>query len=483
MRDGWAHLDATAQAELVRTNEASPLELVDAAIERTIRLNPELNAVIHERFEQARAEAAGPLPDGPFRGVPFLLKDLDGVSKGDPYHAGTRHLRVHGYRAEHDSHLTTKFREAGLVVIGRTNTSELGLVPTAEPEVYGPTRNPWDLTRSSGGSSGGSAAAVAAGLVPMAHAGDGGGSIRVPASECGLVGLKPSRGRVSVGPEAGEAWSGLVARLVVSRSVRDTAAILQCAQGQMVGDPYAAPTPRRPYPNEVGADPGRLRIGLTTRTPDATMATDPECAAAVETTGRVLESLGHEVTESRPAVWDDADRQAALASSFVTAFSVWTAAELDHLGRLTGHEVTPDGVEVGTWTVAEMGRTVTGPQFLEAVSHIHAYVREQSAWWDEFDILLTPTLPELPPTLGQFAGTADDPLRGLWRSAPIVAFCIPFNMSGQPAISIPVAMSAGGLPIGVQLAGAYGREDLLLQVASQLEVALPWADRVPGLHA
>jgi amidase len=483
MSDGLSHADATEQAALVRSGEVSPLELVDAAIERTTRLNPRLNAVIHERFERARDEARRSLPDGPFRGVPILLKDLDGFAAGEPFHAGTKHLRDLGFRAPHDSHLTTRFRQAGMIVIGRTNTPELGLIPTTEPEAYGPTRNPWDTERSAAGSSGGSAAAVAAGMVAVAHAGDGGGSIRIPAGACGLVGLKPSRGRVSVGPEAGEAWGGLVARLVVSRTVRDTAAVLDCVHGPMTGDPYTAPPPLRPYVDEVGADPGRLRIGFTTRAADPDVATDPECADAVHRMVALLEAQGHHLAESRPAAWDDADLQASLTTSFISAYSAWTAAELDHLGGLAGAPFGPEGVEPGTWAIAELGRSLSAPAYVEAMAVLHAYVRRQSAWWDEFDVLLTPTIPDLPPLIGEVTSTPDDPLRALVRSASIVAFCLPFNISGQPAMSVPAAMSSGGLPIGVQLVGPCGREDMLVRLAAQLERESPWAHRQPAVHA
>ncbi len=483
MTDETAFLDATAQAELVRSGQASPTELVDAAIGRIQALNPELNAVIHERFERARAEAAGELPDGPLRGVPMVVKDLDGFTAGDPYHAGNRLLREVGYVAPTDSHLMTKFRQAGLVIVAKTNTPELGLVPTSEPQVYGPTRNPWDTTRSTGGSSGGSAAAVASGMVPLGHAGDGGGSIRIPASECGLVGLKPSRGRHSTGPELGESWGGLVARKALTRSVRDAATVLQAIQGAMPGDPYTAPPPIRPYPEEVGADPGSLRIGWTTQAPDPAVSTHPECTAAASDTATLLAELGHRVVEARPEAWDDAEAQAAFTGQFIAAYGVWTALELDRLGVMAGRPVTEEDVEPGTWAVAEAGRGVSGTQYVAAIEHFHAMTRRLAAFWETHDLLLTPTLPELPPPLGEFTATAANPLVGLFRAAPLVSFVAPFNVTGQPAISLPLHWSAEGLPVGVQLVAAYGREDLLLSVASQLEEARPWSQRRPPVHA
>ncbi len=475
-----AFLDATAQAELVRTGEASPLELVDAAIERIERVNPQLNAVIHERFDKARAEAAAEIPDGPFRGVPFVVKDLDGYSAGDPYYGGTKFLRDHDWRPTRDTYLTEKFRAAGLICVGRTNTPELGLVPTTEPATYGPSRNPWDTTRSTGGSSGGSAAAVASGMVALGHAGDGGGSIRIPASECGLVGLKPSRGRHSVGPEVGESWGGLVARLAVTRSVRDTATVLDAVQGTMPGDPYTAPPPARPYVEELGADPGSLRIGWRLEAPSVVGDPHPDTVAAVHGAAALLESLGHRLDESSPAALDDPD----FVLHFINAYNAWVARDLDRMGEAVGTPVTADDVEPGTWALAEAGRSVNATDYLAAIEYMHSFTRNVADWWaGGYDLLLTATIPEPPPVLGEFTGTPDNPLVGLFRSAEIVPFTAPFNTTGQPAISLPLHWNADGLPIGIQLVAAYGREDLLLRVAAQLEAAAPWADRRPPVHA
>lgn len=480
MEPDAAFLDATAQAELVRTGQATPLELVDAAIERIERLNPQLNAVIHERFEKARAEAQGDVPDGPFRGVPYVHKDLDGYSAGDPYYGGTRFLRDHDWRPAHDSYLTDGFRAAGLICVGRTNTPELGLVPTTEPETYGPSRNPWDTGRSTGGSSGGSAAAVASGMVAIGHAGDGGGSIRIPASECGLVGLKPSRGRHSLGPEVGESWGGLVARLAVTRSVRDTATLLDAVHGARPGDPYTAPPPIRPYGDELGADPGSLRIGLRVEPPSIPGDPHPDAVAAVEGAAALLESLGHRVEVASPEALDDP----AFVQYFINAYNSWVARDLERLGQTVGTPVTAADVEAGTWALAEAGRTVSATDYLAAIEYLHDFTRRVSQWWAEgFDLLLTPTIPEPPPRLGEFSGTPDNPLVGLFRSAEIVPFTAPFNTTGQPAISLPLHWNAEGLPIGVQLVAAYGREDQLVAVASQLEQAAPWADRRPPVHA
>lgn len=475
-----AELDATAQAALVRSGEVSPLELVDAAIDRAERIDPLLNAVIHRRFEEARAEAAALDPTvGPFPGVPMVLKDLDGSAAGQPLHLGTRFLRDRGYVATVDSELVTRFRAAGMVVIGRTNTPELGLVTSTEPDAYGPTRNPWDTGRSTGGSSGGSAAAVAAGIVAVGHAGDGGGSIRIPASECGLVGLKPSRGRITLGPELGEAWSGLVARLAVTRTVRDTAALLDAVQGPGVGDPYWAPSPARPYLSEVGTDPGSLRIGWVVEPPDGSFRTDPQVAAATRATAELLEELGHRVDEGHPPGLADP----ATTGHFLVAFGAWVARELDRIADLVGEPVPEDGVEPGTWFLAEGGRAVTATQFLAALDGMQAATRGLVGWWQDHDLLLTPTIPELPPTLGQFTSTVEEPLTGLFRSSPLATFTAPFNLTGQPAVSVPLHESAEGLPIGMQLVAAPGREDLLVRVAAQLEAARPWAHRRPAVWA
>src|SRR5437870_235739 len=380
MSDELAFLDATAQAELVRRGELSPSALVDAAIARIEAVNPKLNAVIIPLFEKARAQAASAdLPRGPFRGVPFLLKDLLAYSAGDPHHMGTRLLKRLGFVAPHDSNTAARLRAAGFVFLGKTNAPEIGTLPTTEPEAYGPTRNPWDPGRSTGGSSGGSAAAVAAGMVPAAHANDGGGSIRIPASECGLVGLKPSRARISFGPDLGEPLAGLAHEGVVTRSVRDTARLLDVLTGASFG-------------------------------PD----------------------------------------------------------DLDPLNR----------------ALSELGRACTAPQYLATVDWLHAYSRRMAGWWASgFDLLLTPTLPQPPPPLGTFTPTREDPVAAGIRAAQFAGFTSPFNMTGQPAISLPLEWNDEGLPIGIQPAAAYGREDLLIRVAAQLEQARPWAGRRPPIHA
>ena len=473
-----AFLDATAQAELVRTKELSPLELVDRAIARIESLNPKLNAVISTRFEDARAAASsGRLPDGAFRGVPFLLKDLDAYSAGDPYHCGIQALRKAGWKAHGDSHLAAKFRAAGLIFLGKTNTPELGLSVTTEPAAYGISRNPWNPAHSTGGSSGGSAAAVASGMVPAAHASDGGGSIRIPASECGLVGLKPSRGRISLGPDYGEYWAGMVISSVVTRTVRDTAAMLDATCEPMPGDPYVAPPPARPFRSEVGADPGSLRIGVLRGL--SAFEIHEDCRQAVEVARVALERLGHRLEESQPAALDDSE----FTQHLLNVVTSWTAASLDEWGLKLGRPLGPDDVEPSTWAIAEMGRVVTAAQYVATLAALSRYTRQMASWWNEgFDVLVTPTIAAPPPLLGELAATPEDPL-GLINTLPLVPFTAPFNVTGQPAISLPLHWNPGGLPIGVQLIASYGREDVLLRLAAQLERALPWKDRRPAIHA
>jgi amidase len=472
-------LDATAQAELVRSGDASAVELVDDAIARVEKLNPELNAVIHPRFDRARDEARGPLPDGPFRGVPLMLKDLLAGIEGDPIHEGMKFLRDAGYRADHTDALAQRYLDAGFVCVGRTNAPELGIVPTTEPEAYGPTRNPWDTNRTTGGSSGGSAAAVASGMVAVAHANDGGGSIRIPASCCGLVGLKPSRGRTSLMPDFSVVDDLLIVELCVTRTVRDTAGVLDVLQGAAVGDTVRAPAPVRPYREEVGAAPGKLRIGLLTHNPLETGEIHPDCVAAARETAKLLESLGHTVEETFPTALADP----AMVGHFTTLWAATLVYNLRYWERKTGRAITPDDVEPLTWTLAEMGRSITAPDYVDAQHAALELGRRVEAWHASgYDLLLTPTLGEPPVELGTFS-TPDEPILGFLRAATFVPYTPLANITGGPAISLPMHWNADNLPIGVQLMAAYGREDTLLRVAAQLEHAQPWVDRLPPVHA
>lgn len=482
MADEIAALDATAQAELVRKREVTPGELVEAAIARIERLNPKLNAIILPALEQARSRAAlADLPRGPFHGVPFLMKDLGGPEAGRPYCGGMRALKQANWTERVNGYITDRLLDAGLVILGRTNTPELGLLPTTEPAAFGPTRNPWNLEHSAGGSSGGSAAAVAAGIVPAAHASDGGGSIRIPASMCGVVGLKPTRGRNSFGPGLGERWSGFSAEFAVTRSVRDAAALLDVTAGPMPGDPYFAPEPPLSFAEALAAPPPHLRIGFMRRMPrDRGAELDTECAAAVVRTAKLLGELGHTVEESHPDAIDDAVGMV----HFVTVIAANIARALDAWGDKLGHPIGADAVEPLTWAVADRGRGITAAELLTSLEYVHSFGRRMAAWWHSgFDLLLTPTSAAPPPPIGYVTSTTEEPFRGFMRAAPFGVYTAPFNLSGQPAISVPLHISAAGLPIGVQLAAAYGREDLLLQVAAQLEQAAPWKDRRPSLHA
>jgi amidase len=476
-----AWLDATEQAELVRRGELSPAELVDAAIARIEELDPRLNAVILPAFERARRQAkdlerAGRTADVPFRGVPFLMKDLGGAEAGAPYTAGMRVLKEAGFVEPQDSYLAARLRGAGFVSLGRTNTPELGLLPTTEPEAWGATRNPWDPAHSPGGSSGGSAAAVASGMVAAAHASDGGGSIRIPAAHCGLVGLKPTRGRCSFGPSLGERWAGFSCELVVTRSVRDSAALLDVLAGPMPGDPYFAPPPARSFREAAAGDPGRLRIGFLARSPREGIHVDPECAEVVGRAARALEGLGHRVEESHPAALEGSE----AVGAFVRVVACNVARALETAGERVGREVGAADVEPLTWAVAEHGRKTSVAQYLASLEFVHRLGRRMAGWWEQgFDLLLTPTTAAPPPRLGELGSTREEPLRGFLRSAPFGAFTSPFNQTGQPALSLPLHWTASGLPVGAQLVAAYGREDLLLGVAAELERALPWRGRRP----
>jgi amidase len=482
--DDFARLDATAQAELVRSGEVSAAELVEAAIERCERLNPEINAVIHPLYDEGRAASSNGQGEGPFAGVPFLLKDLGAAYAGQPLHMGMRVLKEAGFQAPVDTFLAERFRAAGLVTIGKTNTPELGILPTTEPDAYGATRNPWDIERTPGGSSGGSAAAVAAGLVPVAHANDGGGSIRIPASCCGLVGLKPTRQRISEGPLTGDNLSGLTAELIVSRSVRDTAAVLDAVHGPAPGDPYVAPPPARAYVDELDANPNGLRIGFTT-TPPLEVEVDPACEAAVADAARLLESLGHHVDASAPTDALLGEGAVDVGDTFLTRWAAGQTMILDTIGALLGRPITSDEVEPLTWALAELGRARSAGRYLEDVAVHQTLSRVIAAWYEDggYDLLLTPTMAERPALLGSWDDGGERPMDAFERSYPAGAFTAIFNLTGQPAISLPLYWSDDGLPVGVQLVAPFGREDLLIAIAAQLERARPWAERTPPVFA
>jgi amidase len=478
--DEYAWLDATAQAALVRAGKVTPTELVDAAIARVEQLNPALNAVIFDRSEKARAEAADPaLADGPFRGVPFLLKDCVAHSAGDPYHCGMRVLKDAGWVEPNDTWLVERFRAAGFVIIGKTNLPELASSVTTEPLAYGATHNPWDLDRSPGGSSGGAGAAVASGMVAVAHGNDMGGSIRFPAAMCGTVGLKPSRARSTLGPDFGEYWAMTTHEGVLTRSVRDTAAVLDAISGPGVGDPYTAPPPARPFVEEVGAHPGKLRIGFRTDRGRDLGDSFADGVAAVQQTATLLEQLGHTVEPAAIPAFDDT----SFGESVAGVFPVFVARELDRWSEKLGREIATSELEPWNQMQAEIGRTVTGSAYVQAIELAQSYARGIAQWWaDGNDVLVTPMIAGPTPRLGELGPEA--PLDvALPRLLEITAFSMPFNVTGQPAISLPLHWGTDGMPVGVQLVAAYGREDILIRLASQLETARPWADRRPPTSA
>ena len=465
-------LDAVGQADLMRRGEVTSAEVVAAAIARVERLDPVLNAVVIREFDRAMDAAKGPLPAGPFTGVPFLLKDLAVEWDGVRFTEGSAFLRDNV--STHDQELTIRLQRGGVVLAGKTNTPEFGLLPTCEPALFGPTRNPWDPTRTPGGSSGGAAAAVAAGMVPMAYGNDAGGSIRFPASCCGVFGLKPTRARLPFGPEYGDVFSGLAVEFALTRSVRDAAVLLDALAGPDLGDPYWAPRPTRAFAVEVGADPGRLRIAFCDRTPDDSPV-HPDCVAAVRQAAALCESLGHDITErDLPGVYDSPgmtlDALDAGAVSWILAYWV----------RTLGREPDMDEIEPLTRAWWEASRGVTAADYLLAVQDAQALGRTIARFLTDVDLWLTPTLAEPPVLIGEIHGNADDPQQVLGRMASFIGFpAWVANATGNPAMSVPLHWNGAQLPIGVHFLGRFGDEATLLRLAAQLEQAQPWSDQRP----
>ena len=468
--------DALGLAELVRRGEISALELVDSAIEAIEALNPALNAVVTPMYEIARERARQASRDAPFAGVPFLLKDLRASYRGVPTSEGN--VLLGRNNAQYDSEIVIRQNRAGLVCVGKTNTPEFGLTATTEPLAFGPARNPWDVNRTPGGSSGGAAAAVAARIVPMAHASDGGGSIRIPSACCGLVGLKPTRGRNPLGPDAGDIMNGLVVEHAVTISVRDTAALLDATAGPDLGEPYCAPSPPRPFLEEVGADTGRLRIAFSTDSPSGTPVHE-DCVEAVTSTARLLEELGHRVEEAAPAYDDSSFRRA-----FTTIWFTNLAANLELLAEAVGGELSEHHCEPLTLAFGARGAEHSGADYVAAVARIQAISREIAGFFQTHDVMLTPTLATPPPEIGFLHPAADEAdFRPFPRRVKeFVPFTQMANATGQPAVSLPLHWKHG-LPIGVQFAARFGDEATLLRLAAQLEEAKPWAQRRPAVCA
>ncbi|NIO41583.1 MAG: amidase [Burkholderiales bacterium] len=490
--DEYAKYDGLGLAELVRNKDVKPIELVEEAVRGIEQLNPQINAVIHRMYDLARQTADGHLPDGPFRGVPFLLKDLTMAYAGVPLRSGSR-FHEH-YVPDYDSELVKRYKDAGVIVLGKTNTPEYGLVPFTEPELFGPTNNPWDLTRTSGGSSGGSAAAVASQMVPLAHASDGGGSIRIPASCCGVFGLKPTRGRTPLGPRMGDAWHGFDCEHVVNRSVRDSAAMLDATAGPDIGAPYYAPPSKRPFLDEVDADPGALRIAYTSE-PLLPSVVHDDCIKGIDATVRLCQDLGHEVVEATPELDGP-----SFARAFFTMVCGETRATIEEAALLFGRKATASQFEADTWAVRLVGTKISASDFAQALRHLKLTARQVGRFFEEYDVLLTPTLARPPVEMGELqpqgleafgikllsringarllhAATGSGALAE--QVFDFVPFTPLFNATGQPAMSVPLYWNDKGLPIGMQFVGRYADEATLFRLAGQLERAKPWANKVP----
>ena len=463
--------DALGLAELVARGELTPGELLDTAIDRVEKRNPDLNALVIPLYREARAALDSDLPDGPFRGVPFLLKDLHLLLQGTRTTSGSRLFE--DYVADHDSELVARYKRAGLVIFGKTASPELGLTTSTESRLFGQTRNPWSREHMAGGSSGGAAAAVAAGFVPMAHASDGGGSIRIPASCCGLFGLKPTRARLPQGPDQGEGWSGMSTSHVVSRSVRDSAAVLDATQGPDLGAPYQCPPPERPFLDEVGRPPGRLRIAVQIA-PWNGAETHADCVAAAEDAARLCTELGHRVEKATLEIERESLREAT--GLIIAASTYYTLAAR---ARALGRELREDDVEPATWAMVGTAKGADAAAYVAATRAMHRVGRLVARFFEDYDVLLTPTMATPPVRLGILSLSNPDRRAYLENLMRTTGFTGLFNVSGSPAMSVPLAWNDAGLPIGIQFASRFGDEASLIRLAAQLEQARPWAGRRP----
>ncbi len=471
----YGDFDGLGLADLVRTGQVSSEELLDEAIACTERVNPAINAVVAKFYDQAREAISRGLPDGRFAGVPFLLKDIHVLYAGVATTSGSRFLIDNV--PDHDTEMVCRYKQGGLVIFGKTNTPEFGLNATTEPQLFGPTRNPWDTDRIAGGSSGGSAAAVAAGIVPVASGSDGGGSIRIPASCCGLLGLKPTRGRNPAGPDRGEGWSGMSVEHVISRSVRDSAAMMDLTSGPDVGAPYWAPRPERPFIEEVGADVGRLRIAFSS-VPPSGAPVDPECVRAMEGAVRLVADLGHDAEEASPEV---SAEEVFEAIRIIMAAGV--ASTVAQYAAARGRPASPSEFENVTWQIAQIGSEAPASAYVTAAQTLHRVGRQVGRFFEKYDVLITPTLSKPPLQLGILDMMSEDAeayIEALWGYASLTPL---FNVSGGPAMSVPLHWTPDNLPVGVQFVSRYADEALLFRLGAQLEEAKPWARRRPPVRA
>jgi len=461
--------DALGLAELVAKGDVSADELLDEAIERTERINPAINAIVMKHYDEARAAIKTGLPKGPFTGVPFLLKDLHVLLNGTITTYGSSLFE--GYVADHDATLTERYKKAGLVIFGKTNSPEFGLTLTTEPRLFGPTKNPWNLEHSPGGSSGGASAAVAAGILPLANASDGGGSIRVPASCTGTFGMKPTRARTPMGPDRGEGWAGQSSVHAISRTVRDSAALLDASMGTAPGDPYEVASPARPYLEDAAHDPKPLRIAKWTKRSDGTDA-HPEIVAAIEDAAKLCEDLGHNVEEA--TVEFDVDEQRRAQVILIAAnIALVVDARLAALGR----EQRQGDVETATAALAELGRSISGPDYAGASLYIHQLSRKYGAFHETYDLYLTPTLALPPAPLGVIDMMSEDTANYTKIVREYCPYTAIANQTGQPSMSVPLHWTESGLPIGTMFTAKFGDEATLFQLSGQLERARPWGQK------
>jgi amidase len=460
---------------MVRSGELASRELVQASLDRIEAVDDRVNAftLVDAEGALAAADGVGPGDTRPFAGIPIAIKDLGAAVEGLVLSQCS--YLFGDYTPDYDAHVVRRLKEAGFVIVGKASSPEFGIIPVTEPRRFGPTRNPWDTDRTPGGSSGGSAAAVAAGMVPIAHGSDGGGSIRIPAACCGLVGLKPSRGRISRGPDFGDSF--LVTDGVLSRTVEDTAVSLDLLSGYETGDATWAPAPAEPFVETARREPGRLRIAMVTEPPiDAPI--DPICAAATQEAAELLASLGHSVEPARPP-WSGAHLLPMFTAIYAPSISLGVA----YGAQLAGREPTPEDVEPLTWAMWERASELTSTAYVGALSQLQANARELVTFCSAYDVVLTPALAQRPVRIGEIDSCSDDPWSDFRKSGGFTPYTAIFNVSGQPAISVPLFHGDDGLPLGVQLAGPPAREDLLMSLAAQLEEARPWADRVAPLAA